>query len=149
MLPRKDLDTFVTKGVPRFEQLALRVVRPLAVAFLKRSLKVDAEGVERSRVKIEDTFSRLNQHLADGRRYLIGDQFSVADLTFAALAAPILLPAGHPTQFPPLAEYSEAARAQMTAWRESPAGEFGQRMYRDHRDERMTILMTRATSRAR
>ena len=110
---------------------------------LKRSLKVDADGAERSRAKIEDTFSRLAQHLADGRRYLIGDSFSVADLTFASLAAPILLPTQHPVAMPPLDEFPEAARTQIAKWRESPAGEFGLRMYRDHRDERMTVVMKR------
>lgn len=146
MLHRKDLDDFVMKGVPKLEALALKATRPLAIAFLKRSLKVDADGAERSRIKIEDTFARLSQHLADGRRYLIGDRFSVADLTFAALAAPILVPEGHPVKFPPLAGFPEAARTQMTAWRESPAGQFGLRMYRDHRDERMTVVMTRGAT---
>ena len=146
LLTRTDLGALVSKGVPRLEALALRATRPLAIAFLKRSLKVDAEGVERSRVKIEDTFGRLNQHLADGRRFLIGDRFSVADLTFAALAAPILFPEGHPVTFPPLAELSEAARTQMMRWRESPAGQFGLRMYRDHRDERMTVVMKRGAT---
>ena len=146
MLPRKDLDHYVTAGVPRWEQLALKVTRPLAVAFLKRGLKVDAAGAERSRVKIEDTFGRLAQHLADGRKFLIGDRFTVADLTFAALAAPVLMPPGHPTKFPPLDEFPAEARAQITRWRESPAGEFGLRMYRDHRDERMTIVMKRGAS---
>ncbi len=146
MLHRKDLDELVTTGVPRYERLALKAIRPLAIMFLRRSLKADADGAERSRVKIEDTFGRLNQHLADGRRFLIGDRFSVADLTFAALAAPILLPERHPVKFPPLAEFTEAARAQMTAWRESAAGQFGLRMYRDHRDERMTVVMKRGAT---
>jgi glutathione S-transferase len=146
LLPRKDLDAYVIKNVPRFEQLALRATRRAAMMIIKRQLKIDAEGVERSRVKIEDTFARLGQHLGDGRRFLIGDQFSVADLTFAALAAPILLPEGHPVQFPPLAEFPDAARTQITAWRESPAGQFGLRMYRDHRDERMTVVMQRGAT---
>ena len=146
MMPRKDLDHYVTKGVPRWEQLALRVTRPLAIAFLRRSLKVDADGVERSRVKIEDTFGRIAQHLADGRRFLIGDTFSVADMTFAALAAPVLLPDHHPTKFPPIAELPAEARDQITAWRESPAGRFAMRMYKDHRDERMTVVMKRGAT---
>ena len=143
LLPRKDLDRYLMKDVPRWERLALRVTRPLATAALRRSLKVDEAGAERSRLKIEDTFGRLAQHLADGRRYLVGDHFTVADLTFAALAAPVLLPAGHPVPSPPLEEFPEAARAQITAWRESPAGQFGLRIYRDHRDERMTVVMKR------
>ena len=143
LLPRTDLDDVLMKNVPRWQQLALRATRPLAIAGLRRSLKIDAGGAERSRLKIEDTFGRLAQHLADGRRFLVGDRFTVADLTFAALAAPVLLPAEHPVPFPPLEEFPEAARTQITAWRESPAGEFGLRIYRDHRDERMTVIMKR------
>jgi glutathione S-transferase len=146
LLPRKDLDRYLTRNVPRWEQLALRATRPLAAAALRRSLKIDAAGAERSRVKIEDTFERIAKHLADGRRYLVGDQFTVADLTFAALAAPVLLPQPHPVAMPPLDEFGDDARAQITAWRESPAGQFGLRIYRDHRDERMTVVMTRSTS---
>jgi glutathione S-transferase len=59
LLPRKDLDAYVIKNVPRFEQLALRATRRAAMMIIKRQLKIDAEGVERSRVKIEDTFARL------------------------------------------------------------------------------------------
>lgn len=143
LLPRKDLVHGLAKQVPRWEQLALRALRPLAVAAIKRSLEIDADGAERSRVKIEDTFGRLNQHLADGRKYLIGDRFSVADLTFAALAAPVLLPDGHPAALPAVSEFPDLARTQITAWRESTAGQFGLRMYRDHRDERMTVVMKR------
>jgi glutathione S-transferase len=146
IMPRKDLDHMITKGVPRWESLLLRATRPLAVAFLRRSMKIDAAGVERSRAKIDDTFTRIAQHLADGRKFLIGDRFSVADLAFAALASPVLMPPRHPTQFPPLAELPADARAQITKWRESPAGELGLRMYRDHRDERLHLVTTRGAT---
>lgn len=146
ILPRKHLDGLVTKGVPRWEALLLRVTRPLAVGLIKRGLKVDAAGAERSRVKIEDTFARIAQHLADGRRFLIGDRFSVADLTFAALASPVLMPPQSPTEFPPLAELPAEARAQIEAWRASPAGDFGLRLYRDHRDERLNLVVTRTSA---
>lgn len=146
LLPRKDLDGYITKGVPRFERIALRATRPLAVAVLKRSLKIDAAGAERSRVKIEDTFERVAKHLADGRRFLIGDRFSVADLTFAALAAPVLMPPEHPVPLPPLEELPPEARAQVLTWRASPAGQLALRLYRDHRDERMTVVMRRGAA---
>jgi len=143
MLPRKDLDHYVTKDVPRWERLALKASRPVAVMALRRTLKLTKDSERESISTIDDTFARIAQHMADGRRFLIGDQFSVADLTFAALAAPILLPEPHPTKMPALSEYSDAARAQITKWRESPAGEFGLRIYRDHRTERMTVVMKR------
>lgn len=143
LLPRRDIDDLVTRGVPRWERLAFKATRPVAVAVLQRSLKIDAAGAERSRAKIEDTFARVAQQLGDGRRYLVGDRFTVADLTFAALASPILLPPELPTALPPLESFGEAARAQMTAWRASVAGQHALRMYRDHRDERVTVVVRR------
>jgi glutathione S-transferase len=146
VLPRKDLDHLITRDVPRWQAVALKATRPLAVGFLRRGLKIDAAGAERSRAKIDDTFARVAQQLGDGRRYLVGDQFTVADLTFAALAAPVLLPAGHPAPMPPLETFSDAARAQILAWRASPAGEHGLRMYRDHRDERLSVVVRRGAT---
>lgn len=133
LLPRTDLDAFLTRGVPRWEAMSLKLVRPLAVRMLKQGLRIDAEGVERSRVKIEETFATVAARLADGRRYLTGDRFTVADLTFAALASPVLLPREHPIGLPHAAELPEVAQTQVAAWRASPAGRFAQRLYTEHR----------------
>lgn len=133
LLPRKDLDDIVTRGVPRWQARALRLSRPLAVRFLRRSLKIDAAGVERSRQKIEAAFDLVEDRLADGRRYLAGDRFSVADLTFASLASPILVPREHPFGLPPPEEFGQEARDQIEAWRARTAGRFALRLYAEHR----------------
>ncbi len=133
LLPNRDADPHITTGVPRWEKALLGVSRPLAVAYLRRGLKIDAAGVERSRQKIEDTFGRVEQIIGDGRRYFAGDRFTVADLTFAALAAPVLLPDNHPVQRFGLELFGEDAREQIRAWRERPAGQFGLRLYADDR----------------
>jgi glutathione S-transferase len=133
LLPRKDLDHVITRGVPRWEAAALEVTRPLAVRLLSRAMKIDAAGAERSRVKIEETFARVAERLADGRRYLAGDRFTAADLTFASLASPVLLPREHPFGLPHPEELGGAARDQILAWRASTAGRFAQRIYAEHR----------------
>ncbi|MDB4958892.1 MAG: Glutathione S-transferase family protein [Myxococcales bacterium] len=123
----------LAKHVPRWEVIALRFTKPLAFGMLKRGLNITAEGAERSRAKIDDTLDRVGALLADGRTYLAGDQFSVADLAFASLVAPVTRPEGHPMQEPALELFSGAAREQVDRWRSSPAGTFAQRMYADHR----------------
>ena len=133
LLPRKDLDHIITRGVPRWQKVALKLTRPLAVGLLKRGLKIDTAGAERSRAKIEETFDLLGELLADGRRYLVGDRFSVADLTFASLASPILLPRDHPFGLPTPEEFAPAAREQIEAWRATRAGKHALRIYADHR----------------
>ncbi|MBX3160566.1 MAG: glutathione S-transferase [Deltaproteobacteria bacterium] len=133
MLARPDLDTYVARGVPGWQVRALRLSRPLAIAFLKRSLRIDAAGAARSKAKIDDTFEQVSELLRDGRRFLVGDRFSVADLTFAALSAPVLAPAGHPFALPPPSDLGPVAHDQIEAWRATRAGRFALRMYAEER----------------
>jgi glutathione S-transferase len=133
LLPVPEAVQYITAGVPRWEQLMLRASKPLAVAYLKRSMKIDEAGAERSRKKIDETFARVEQIIGDGRRYFGGDRFTVADLTFAALAAPVLLPANHPVQTFDESLFGDAAREQIYEWRARPAGQFALRLYADDR----------------
>jgi glutathione S-transferase len=134
LLPRTDLDDVLVRGVPRWEARALIFTRPIAASILRRGLKIDAAGVERSRQKIDATFDAVDARLRDGRPYLVGDAFSVADLTFASLASPILFPREHPIGLPPPEELTPAAQAQVEAWRSRPAGRHGLAMYERHRE---------------
>jgi glutathione S-transferase len=133
LLPNRATDQHVTVGVPRWEKSMLRAVRPLAVRFLKRGLNINPESAERSRKKIDDTFDRVEQIIGDGRRYFAGDRFTVADLTFASLAAPIVLPPNHPVQSFGLELFGDEPRAQIERWRERPAGQFALRLYAEDR----------------
>lgn len=129
LLPNKAADPYIVEGAPRWETRLLKISRPLAVSFLRRGLKIDEAGVQRSLAKIEQTFARVDEIVADGRRYLAGDRFTVADLTFAALASPILLPAEHPAQKIPIELLPPAARDQVEAWRARPAGQLALSLY--------------------
>lgn len=133
LLPQREAIASMGSAVPGWELAALRVTRPLALGFLRRGLKIDREGVERSRTKIEDTFARVAEMLRDGRRYLAADRFTVADLTFASLAWPVLLPPEHPIGMPGLELFPPEARGQIDRWRSSPAGKHALRMYVEHR----------------
>lgn len=123
---------YLGSRVPRWQALGLRAARPVAMRFLRRGLNITPDGVARSLAKIEDTFARVGALLGDGRRYLAGDRFSAADLTFAALAAPVLLPAQLDVGLPPR-EMFGAATAQIDAWRASAAGAFALRMFAEER----------------
>jgi glutathione S-transferase len=52
----------------------------------------NAEAAERARGKVITALDRLEEELGD-RDYLVGDRFTVADLTAAALFYPLVLPA--------------------------------------------------------
>ncbi|HEY0252480.1 MAG TPA: glutathione S-transferase family protein [Kofleriaceae bacterium] len=122
----------IVRDAKPWQARALRVFRPIAMAFIKRGIKISPAGVSRSQAKIEAVLDRVSGLLADGRRYLVGDRFSTADLTFAALAAPVILPDQPAVPMPPR-EMFGSANAQIDRWRETPAGKHVLRMYRDER----------------
>lgn len=63
--------------------------RPLRFA-IKKGLRIDAKAKDQAHSKLEHVLERVEREIADGRRYLVADSFSAADLTFAALLSPLL-----------------------------------------------------------
>jgi glutathione S-transferase len=133
LLPRRDLVGLLAHGVPRWEMRVFRATRLFVTRMMMRGLKIDAARTERDREKIDGVFSRVAELLADGRRFLVGDRFSIADLTFAALASPILLPAQFPAALPSTDFFPDATRTQLETWRAAPAGQFALRLYAESR----------------
>jgi glutathione S-transferase len=123
-------------GAPRGERAALAIVYPLLRAGMRRAMKIDDLGAERSRQVIDRVFEDVAQRLEGGRRYLVGDRFTAADLTLAALAAPAVLPADYGVPLPRLDQASPAIQDFVTRHRATPAGQHALRMYREHRRAR-------------
>ena len=120
-------------NVPGWEATVGKAVRPLAAAMIRRGLKIDEAGAERSRARIDETFTAVGDRLADGRRYLCGDRFTAADLTFAALATPVLLPDAYARYLPARELVPAPLLALVEGYRRSPAGRFALRLYADER----------------
>ena len=78
----------------------MRLGWPVVARFAKRRLDITA-GVERDDERVVwDEFDFVGELLADGRPYLCGDRFTAADLTFAALAAPMVVPPEYTVRLP-------------------------------------------------
>jgi glutathione S-transferase len=80
-------------------------------------------------------FADLSARLA-GKRFLVGDRFTAADLTFAAVSAPVLLPDGHPAWASDLSLVPDALRAVIEELRATRAGSHVASLYREHRGAR-------------
>jgi glutathione S-transferase len=78
-------------------------------------------------------FRDVGEQLGDGRPFLVGERFSAADLTFAALASPLLLPPQCGASYPALDIVSETMRDEVLRLRETAAGRFALRLYAQHR----------------
>lgn len=121
-------------ATPRHERAIIPFVFPVLRGLMRRSMKIDATRAERSRRTVDAVFDAVASRLEGGRRFLVGDSLTAADITFASLAAPALL-VDHPSfRLPPIAEVPDAAASGIRAWRAHPAGEFALRIVRDHRD---------------
>jgi glutathione S-transferase len=134
MLAQRELMLdFNNQGVPRWEDRALRLGWPLAVGFVSSALGI-RPGVE---VQDEEIVWRELDHVAgllgDGRPYLLGERFGAADLTFAALCAPVLLPTDYGVVLPQPEVVAPATAALVMRAREHPAGRHALRMIAEQR----------------
>jgi glutathione S-transferase len=118
-------------GLTRGQLIAFRVFRPLVKGAIRRGLGVTEKGAKKSRERVKEIFEGVAERLADGRRYLLGERFTAADLTFAALAAPMLLPANY--GYPLNVDVPIALQREVDELRATPAGVFGLRIYAEDR----------------
>jgi glutathione S-transferase len=127
----KLLKPLFCQGTPWFEQLLFPIIFKKIPAQIKQKYDINAATAATAYQNITDIFETVNQLLADGRRYLVGDQFSAADLAFATLAAPVISPAGYSIQLPAMSDLPTAMAKAMEVLQATPAGKFGIRLYQE------------------
>jgi glutathione S-transferase len=134
LLPqRKLVMETVLFGVSRTERVLFKTFFPMIRFLMRKGMNITEESANRSLERIRAVFREVEGYLADGRGYLVGGQFTAADLTFAAMAAPVLLPRNYGSPLPSLEDLPSALLPLIEEMRSSPAGEFGLKIYRDHR----------------
>jgi glutathione S-transferase len=121
----------------RWQQRALHLLYPVVRALIVKGLRIAPETAARSRAVIDEIFGRVGAALADGRRYLVGDRLTAADLTFAALAVPVLVPEQLASVLPAREQVPAAVTELIGHYRATPAGAFALRLYAEERARRM------------
>ena len=106
---------------------------PVAIFAIRKGLRITPESAQRSIVQVRGIFFGVDDLLADGRQYLLDNRFTAADLTFAALAAPVLLPERGIAAHPSVDELPDAMRKEVERLRDTRAGRFALRMYAQER----------------
>ena len=122
-----------TTGVPAWERRVFPLLfRPMG-ALVRRRLGIGAGAEPQAHRAVMETFDRVAARLGDGRRFLCGDAFTAADLTFASLAAAVLLPEQYGTPLPQPPQLPDALRAGVDEFRAHPAGRFALRLFAEER----------------
>ena len=102
----------------------------------KRYLNVTPESAAASERVVWRTFDEVGERLADGRPYLAGERFGVEDLTFACMAAAVLVPPHYGVPLPqPGQDLPEEWSREVEAFRRHPAGRHGLRLFANERRE--------------
>jgi glutathione S-transferase len=79
-----------------FTKKLLGAIFPAVDPLMRRQFRIEPSKVARSREAIEEAFDWLDARLEGGRRHLVGDRLTAADITAAALLAPLVCPDEHP-----------------------------------------------------
>ncbi|MEB3343133.1 glutathione S-transferase domain-containing protein [Okeania sp.] len=121
------------KNTPWFEQIGFTILFPFISYLLQKKFQLTAENSAKSLAEIKKVFDFVSERLSEGRYYLVGDNFSAADLTFAALSALILMPPEHFIKPQPLSQLPSEMVTVIKELRATPAGNYGLGLYREKR----------------
>lgn len=128
-----ELRALWSHGVPRLEAGLLPLITPLVRRLVRAGYRITPESAQRSLERARDVFREVGERLGDGRQFLAGGRFTAADLTFASLAAPVLLPTECRAVQPALDNLPSSMQEEILRMRDTSAGQFALRMFERER----------------
>jgi glutathione S-transferase len=120
-------------GVPAWQRRLVPLGFPLVARVIDRYLDITPDSAAESLAEVRAVYDEVGERLADGRPYLMGDSFTAADLTFAALSAPLVLPPEYGVPLPRVGELPARMAPVVRELRAHPAGAHSLEMYRTER----------------
>jgi len=131
----------LTTGMP---DRAYRKLRPLArifPAYYRFRHKIQTQRLPQDRADVTDALDRISRELQPSS-YLVGETFSVADLTAAAMLSPVLQPAE--MQYPLAVALPDSLRQYRDELARHPAAQWTLEMYRRHRGSSAEVAVERS-----
>jgi glutathione S-transferase len=110
----------------------LKPISPLFCRVVKQRFRIRPETVERSRERVRAAFDKIESDVGPSG-YLVGESFTVADLTAASILAPIVMP----PEFPYIKLHPDERTAESRRFRDSlkdrPGFKWVEETYARHR----------------
>lgn len=126
------------RNVSKIQATFFIALRPLIGRMMTQALSLKPQPAMRSLDKIHRFLDDFEPRIA-GRRFLVGDRFTAADLAFACMLAPAILPSpaeGYGGYLPPPDRIAPPAAELAREIRDRPAGRFALRLFAEERGER-------------
>jgi glutathione S-transferase len=120
-------------NAPLSEKIKCIIATPKIPGILRQKYNITQVSKEVALQDIKEVFNVVNQRLNSGQKYLLGNNLSSTDITFAALASPVIRPEHHPFYNSQLSKLPTEIVSVIEDLRKTPAGELVMRLYREHR----------------
>ena len=119
-----------THPLPQIKQRMFSLFYPLLRHKIYKTYVISAAKVEQARREFDVAMCEIENKLSQ-KQYLVGEQFTRADLSVASMLSLLAMPHEHPF---PWKEIPDAkTRAFYDEYRDHPVTEWVRKMYRDHR----------------
>ena len=133
LLPSPELVVpLFTQGRPRATRAMLRAGFPMLRVAMRHRFEIGAEAAAESRRKMVVAIDRLEREISPSG-YLVGESFTVADLTAAALFYPVARPAEFPYPMVTEDDLPASWREFLDSLAQRPGGQWITEIYRRHR----------------
>ena len=133
LLPHPELVVpLFTDGQPSAARALLRAGFPMLRVAMRRRFEINANAAANSRAKMVAAMDRLEREISPSG-YLVGDSFTVADLTAAALFYLVPRPAGFPYAMVADDDLPGSWREFLDSLAHRPGGQWLAEIYRRHR----------------
>lgn len=120
----------IATGRSEWQQKLYVSAFPAIRVIMMLDMQINAAGAEAGRVLTQEALDFVAKN-SEQTGYLVGDQFSVADLTAATILMATCLPPEYPVEIPkPLPSGWER---WLEHWQDHPGCEYVRRIYREHR----------------
>ena len=126
------LKSMSIKDCSKIEALLFPKMKDEIAKVIRRSMNINEETAALSKAMISETFQEYSKNLQK-QEYLVGNEFTAADLTFAALTGPLLRPP-EMSNFQCAEDQLPESVMQFTQeLRETKAGQHVMKIYAEHR----------------
>jgi glutathione S-transferase len=136
----------LTTGMPDAAYRNLRRLRRVFPAFYRFRHKIKAQRLQQDRADVANALDRISHELKPSG-YLVGEAFSVADLTAAALLGALLQPPE--LQYPLAVTLPDSLRQYREDLARHPAAQWTLEMYRRHRGSSAEVRRDKTTGSAK
>jgi glutathione S-transferase len=124
---------FNNEGVPAWEDRTIRSGWPVFQHLIGRILGI-RPGIEREdEAAVWRELDHVAELLADGRPHLCGERFGAADLTFAAMSGPVIMPPEYAVSLPQPRVLAAPTAALVERARAHPAGRYALALFAHYR----------------